>query len=72
MSFAPQELRRLLAPQEAMHGAVVAIQDGRARIATKRGAVMASSLDDLKVGDRVTIRNGIANRTPAAVVVYPV
>lgn len=72
MSFAPHALRRLLAGREEILGVIVVCDQGVCRIATERGAITARSLDNLKPGDRVIVRHGLASRMPAARVVYSV
>lgn len=72
MSFPIKELARLLAPDTALLGSVVAVEGTTIRVATERGAVTARSLDALAVGDRVWVRNGIATRAPVARQFYPV
>jgi hypothetical protein len=72
MSFALQELSRLLAPLEGTVGVVVAIDGTRVRVATPTGALTVHALDALVVGDRVLIRNGQARRAPSARRSFPV
>lgn len=72
MSFPIKELARLLAPDTALLGAVVAVDGGTVRVATERGAMTARTLDSLAVGDRVWVKNGIASRAPVARQSYPV
>jgi hypothetical protein len=72
MSFALKELSRLLATDTPVVGAVVGIDGSAVRVATKRGAVTARTLDAVAVGDRVQIKNGIATKAPVAKQVFPV
>lgn len=72
MTFPLQEIRRLLAQDQALVGSVVSLEGALARVATERGAVTARSLDILAVGDRVLVRNGLATRAPVARNIYPV
>jgi hypothetical protein len=72
MSFPIKELARLLAPDTALLGSVVAIDAAIVRVATERGAVTARTLDALAVGERVWVKNGIATRAPVARQSYPV
>lgn len=74
MSFALSDLSRLLAPETLTLGAVVATNPaaGTVRIATARGAVQAKTIDNLSIGDRVQINNGIASKAPAPRATYAV
>lgn len=72
MSFVLKELARLLTTDAPVVGVVVAIDGAMVRVATERGAITARTLDDLAVGDRVLIKNGIASRAPVAKQVFPV
>ena len=72
MSFALKELSRLLATDTSVVGAVVGIDGAVVRVATERGAVTASTLDAVAVGDRVQIKSGIASKAPVAKQVFPV
>lgn len=72
MSFPLKELSRLLAPESGVIGVVVGFNGALVRIATEKGAVMARTLDQLAVGDRVVIRQGLAVRSPVARTVFPV
>lgn len=72
MTFPLKALTQLLSPESAVIGSVVGIEGHLIRIATARGAVLARTVDALSVGDRVQVRNGMANRSPVARQVYPV
>lgn len=72
MTFPLNELKRLLGQETTVLGSVVGLEGTLVRVATERGAVLARTLDALAVGDRVTIRNGIATRAPAARRIFPV
>jgi hypothetical protein len=72
MTFPLKALTRLLAPESAAIGSVVAIEGSVIRVATARGAVMARAADALVVGDRVQVRNGMATKSPVARQIYPV
>lgn len=66
MSFAINELKRLLEPPQAIRGVVVNLKGTIVRVATERGAVDARPIDTVSVGDRVLIKNGIAIKAPNA------
>lgn len=72
MSFALRELSRLLATEEPVLGAVVAVTGATVRVATPRGGIEARALDTVAVGDRVWVRNGFITRAPVARQVFPV
>lgn len=72
MTFALKELTRLLAPEGSVVGSVVSLEGTLVRVATERGAVTARTLDTLRVGDRVLIKNGIASQAPVARHIFPV
>lgn len=72
MSFALQELSRLLAAERPLVGSVVAVDGTQVKVATARGAITARALDTLAIGDRVHIHNGIATRAPTAHHALPV
>jgi len=72
MTFALNELTRLLAPDQTLVGSVTGIEGVMVRVATAQGAVMARTLDALSVGDRVRVKNGMAIRAPVARQSYPV
>lgn len=72
MSFALQELSRLLAAERPLVGSVVSIDGMQVKVATTRGAITARSLETLAVGDRVQLHNGIASRAPTAHQGFPV
>lgn len=72
MTFALKELTRLLAPGNSVVGSVVELEGALVRVATERGAVMARTLDALRVGDRVLIKNGMATQAPVARYIFPV
>lgn len=72
MSFALKELSRLLATDTSVVGAVVGVNGAVVRVATERGAVTASTLDAVVIGDRVQIKNGIATKASVAKQVFPV
>ncbi len=72
MTFPLKALTRLLNPESAEIGSVVAIEGSVIRVATARGAVMARTVDTLAVGDRVQVRNGMATKSPVARQIYPV
>lgn len=66
MSVYPlHELRALLAPPaRALMGQVVAVRDGLVEVATPQGLHRARAGATLRVGARVSIRDGVAS--PAA------
>ena len=72
MTFPLKALTRLLNPESAEIGSVVAIEGSVIRVATARGAAMARTVDTLAVGDRVQVRNGMATKSPVARQIYPV
>lgn len=72
MTFPLKTLTRLLSSEATEVGSVVAIEGSAIRVATARGAVQARSVDDLAIGDRVLIRNGMATKAPVARQTYPV
>lgn len=72
MTFPLKTLARLLSSDATEVGSVVAIEGSAIRVATARGAVQARSVDDLDIGDRVLIRNGMATKAPVARQTYPV
>lgn len=72
MTFALKELTRLLATATTTVGAVVSVEGAEVRVATARGAVLARTLETLKTGDRVLLKNGIASRAPVASKIFPV
>lgn len=72
MTFPLQELKRLIASDQALVGSVVGLEGSLIRVATARGAMTARSLDTLVVGDRVLIKNGMATKAPVARHIYPV
>ena len=65
MSFAINELRQLLSPSQSVLGVVMGIRNGAYQIATPQGLKTVASLDVLSINDRVTIKNGMALKTPA-------
>lgn len=72
MSFALNEIARLLTTNAPVIGAVVSINGTTVRVATARGAITARTLDALSLGDRVRIENGIATKAPVAKQTFPV
>ena len=72
MSFALQELSRLLAAERPLVGIVVSIDGIQVKVATARGAITARALDTLAIGDRVHLHNGIASRAPTAHQAFPI
>ena len=71
MSFAISELSTLLAKDTQLRGVVVAVQGGALRVATKNGALLATPVGSVVVGDNVTVTNGMAVKVPGAVNSYP-
>ena len=65
MTFVINELRQLLSPSQSALGVVVGIRSGAYQIATPQGLKTVASLDTLSIGDRVTLKNGVAIKTPA-------
>lgn len=65
MTFALTELNRLLTPDASLLGVVVHTNGRQLRVATERGAISASALEALSVGERVILKNGIATKAPA-------
>ncbi len=55
------ELQQLLAGRASVAGRVVSLANGVARVATADG-VVEMPFDDVRVGDRVTVRDGRAVR----------
>lgn len=72
MTFPLKTLSRLLSSDATEVGSVVATEGSAIRVATARGAVQARTVDDLAIGDRVLIRNGMAIKAPVARQTYPV
>ena len=55
MSNPVESLRRLIAPSSPMRGVVVAVEDGVAKVATRRGLMEYPAPDGLLSGDQVAI-----------------
>ena len=72
MTFPLKTLTRLLSSDATEVGSVVALEGSAIRVATTRGAVQARTVDELAIGDRVLIRNGMATKAPVARQTYPV
>lgn len=72
MTFPLKTLSRLLSSDATEVGSVVAIEGSAILVATARGAVQVRTVDDLAIGDRVLIRNGMATKAPVARQTYPV
>lgn len=66
MSYPLKELSQLLAQENTALGVVLEIDNATVKLATSQGAVTARTLDPLKIGDRVVVRNGIATQAPVA------
>jgi len=71
MSFAISELSTLLAKDTQLRGVVVAVQGVAWRVATKNGALLATPVGSVVVGDNVTVTNDMAVKVPGAVNSYP-
>lgn len=72
MSYPLKELSQLLAKESVVAGIVLEVNNAAVKAATSQGAVMARTLDTLKAGDRVVLRNGMATRAPTASATFPV
>jgi hypothetical protein len=66
------ELRRLLIPQAATTGVVVAIIGGVAKVATRNGLANGRVVGQVALGDRVKLDAGTVTRAPQASRSYPV
>ena len=55
MSNPLSALRRIIAPSSPMRGVVVAVENGVAKVATRRGLVEYSTFDGVRAGDSVVI-----------------
>lgn len=72
MSFALHELSSLLGTASSILGVVVSIDGTSARVATSSGVKLVQVSGQMKTGDRVTISDGIAVRTPTPTMTMPV
>ena len=72
MSFALEDLKRLLAPTALTVGTVMSIDGSRIRVATPEGALSVHSVDSVAIGDRVLIQSGVARKAPSARQSFPV
>ncbi len=66
MSYPLKELSQLLAQENTVLGVVLETNNATVTLATSQGAVSARTLDPLKIGDRVVVRNGFATKAPTA------
>lgn len=66
MTFPLKELSRLLTQDKTLIGIVVEINNATIKVATPEGALTVPSPQNLKLGDRVLVRNGIATKAPVA------
>jgi hypothetical protein len=72
MSFAVNEVSRLLAAERARLGVVVGFSGTLAIVATARGAVLARPAGTVAKGNRVIVRDGWVEPAPVASVTYQV
>lgn len=72
MSYPLKELSQLLAKESVMSGIVLEVNNASVKVATSQGAAMTRTLDTLKIGDRVLVKNGMATRAPIASTTIPV
>lgn len=72
MSFALAELRRLVSDQAGQIGIVIALDSSQVRVATQRGAVVATASGSIAVGERVVVRGGVAVAIPVSAQRFPV
>ncbi|MDH5510165.1 MAG: hypothetical protein OEZ32_07385 [Nitrospinota bacterium] len=64
MSNPLSALRRIIAPSSPMRGVVVAVENGVAKVATRRGLVECAVDTPLRPGAEVTITNDRRIMTP--------
>ena len=72
MSFAVNEVSRLLTTERTRLGVVTGFSGAFVVVATARGAVLARPAGTVAKGSRVTVRDGWAEPAPVASVTYQV
>ena len=72
MSFAVNELKKILGTTTQVDGVVDSVVNGVVKIASPKGLVTARSLVSLSKGDRVRVEGGIAYPLSTPTRSYPV